>query len=284
MINGTFFRGQQVVRHMQRQAAQIDRAQQQIATTKKRIRPSDDPVGYAQSIRISRRESDNNAWGANLHALAADGAHAETAMISISSALQRARELIVRGSNDTHSTSDRAAIATEIESLIPVIEDARATRNSTGDLVFSPLPLAVPVGNDQQLSATMQSTIIFDTVSIAAGQASISSILRDAGAALRTADSAARRTLLAMGLDQVGAADRHVVAMRSAQGIIEQRIDERIEQLAASKLIDTEEKSRIDGADIGETVIQQQSYQLAQQATQATFARSWSRTLFDLLG
>lgn len=284
MINGTFFRGQQVVRHMRRQAAQIDRAQQQIATTQKRIRPSDDPVGYTQSIRISRRESDNNAWEANLHALATDGAHAETAMASMSNALQRAHELMIRGNNDTNSASDRAAIATEVEALIPVIEEARATRNSSGGLVFSPSPLLVPVGNDQQLSGTISSIMIFDSVRITAGQASISSILRDAGAALRTTDPLARRSLLSAGLGQVDAADRHVVSMRSVQGVIGQRIDERIEQLAASKQIDTEEKSRIDGADIGEAVIQQQAYQLARQATQASFTRSWSRTLFDLLG
>lgn len=284
MIEGTYFRSQQAVRHMQRLNDEIDRAQQQVATGQRRLRPSDDPVGYATSSKLSRHEGSNAVWQSNLVQLAAHSARADTVTASMDEVMQRAGELMVRGANTTASDSDRAAIALELDSIAQTITELSASRNPDGSAVFEDTPLAVPVGAGERVTATVPRGHLFGAVPTANGPSAITTILGDAAAALRTTNAAMRAPLVRVALDAVTAAQRHVSAMRAAQGIIGARIDAWVERIEGDKQIVSEEKAKVDGVDVGEALTRAQAHQLALQATQTMVTRTLSRSLFDLLG
>ncbi|MEQ1688776.1 MAG: flagellin [Sphingopyxis sp.] len=283
-INGHYFRGQQAAHQMQQLSGEIDRARTQIATGQRRLRPSDDPVGYARSVRLSRHEGSHAVWQSNLAQLAAHSARADTVMASMADAMQRAGELMVRGANATASDSDRAAIALELESIAETVTELSLGRNPDGSAIFEDAPLEVPVGADARIKATVARGHLVGAVAAANGQTSIAAIIGDGVAALRTTNAAARAPLVRVALDAVSSAQRHVGEMRTTQGIIGARIDAWADRIEGDKQIVSEEKAKVDGVDVGEAVTRAGSHQLALQATQSLWARIMSRSLFDLLG
>lgn len=88
-----------------------------LASGKKINSPSDDPVGVGYALRYQAYISHNEQYQKN-----ADGATSfldftDTTLSQINDVLQRARELAVRGANDTMAQQDRNAIASEVDQL-----------------------------------------------------------------------------------------------------------------------------------------------------------------------
>lgn len=284
MINGTSFRGHHAVRQMQQLSSEIDHLQQKIATSKRLLRPSDDPTSYVRSLSLTRQKLDHEAWSANLDGLAAKSANAEAVMGSMSSAMQRALELMVLGSNGTASAGDRAAYATELESIAAQIVTLSDSRDSDGQDILPIAPLEVPVGRGERIAATVPRYYLLTSVETAAGLQSVSTIFNDALAALRETNAAARTPAMRAALDTVSAANTHIAMVRATQGIIGSRIETRSNRINSADQIAAEEQSKIEDLDLSEALARVQSYQLTLQATQATFTRIMSRSLFDLLG
>lgn len=93
------------------------RAQEQLVSQRRILRPSDDPAGTARSLALRRslaateRTRGAIAGGKTLLDLAATG------LEHGSDLLTRARELLVQGMNGTLNQTDRDTIATELEEL-----------------------------------------------------------------------------------------------------------------------------------------------------------------------
>jgi flagellin-like hook-associated protein FlgL len=93
------------------------RAQEQLATGRRLIRPSDDPSGTARSLSLRRelsrtnRIQDSIATGRNQLELAA------TTLQQSSDLFSRARELVLQALNGTLTDGDRQVIAAELEEL-----------------------------------------------------------------------------------------------------------------------------------------------------------------------
>ncbi|MFT4583506.1 MAG: flagellar hook-associated protein 3 FlgL [Gammaproteobacteria bacterium] len=111
--------------------------QEQIATGKKVNRPSDDPIAAVQALHISERvassiQYDRNADFADLHLT-----QQESAIASANDAMQRIRELTIRGKTTTLSQTDRSFIVDEILQRRDEIESLANSRNSAGEYIFS---------------------------------------------------------------------------------------------------------------------------------------------------
>jgi flagellar hook-associated protein 3 FlgL len=98
----------------QNQAASI-RAQEQLSSGRRILRPSDDPVGATKSIRIEHRLADvsryRRAIGAGLRTVEAGS----STLSQASSLMTEARELLLQGMNGTLNDDDRESIASEFD-------------------------------------------------------------------------------------------------------------------------------------------------------------------------
>ncbi|MFQ3250148.1 MAG: flagellar hook-associated protein 3 FlgL [Glaciecola sp.] len=111
--------------------------QQQLATGKKLLRPSDDPVGAAQVIRLTEELDKITQYQRNNDLTTNSLELQETALRSINDVVNRARVLTVQSGNGILTTQDRKAIGAEIEQIRNQVLDLMNTRNASGEYVFA---------------------------------------------------------------------------------------------------------------------------------------------------
>ena len=97
--------------------ARLARTQEELASGKRILNPSDDPVASAQIQNIKSELTRIETLQKNISHATSELAMVEDSVASIENILMRARELAVRGANDSLSAQDREIIATEIDGL-----------------------------------------------------------------------------------------------------------------------------------------------------------------------
>ncbi len=117
--------------------AELARTQRQLASGRRFATPSEDPTGAVRVLKaaegIARLEQAQRNVATARRRLEAE----EAALAGAGDILQRARELAVRGANDTLSAGDREAVAREVDGLV---EDLLGVANATdgnGGYLFS---------------------------------------------------------------------------------------------------------------------------------------------------
>ncbi len=93
------------------------RTQEQLASGKRLLKPSDDPVASARSLDLNRAIDRMDQYGRNSGQVANRLHLQESAMDSSIDVLQRVRELTVQANSGSQNDDTRGAIATEIEQL-----------------------------------------------------------------------------------------------------------------------------------------------------------------------
>ncbi|MEM7307062.1 MAG: flagellar hook-associated protein FlgL [Planctomycetota bacterium] len=91
------------------------RAQEQVSTGRSILRPSDDPIGTARSLSLTRRLAGVERYRGAAETGRASLDQGAVALQSASEILTEVRELFLQGMNGTLGPDDREAIATEIE-------------------------------------------------------------------------------------------------------------------------------------------------------------------------
>lgn len=117
--------------------SQIDKTQMQLATNKRILTPSDDPVAAARALEVTQSQSMNTQFSANRTNARNTLSMEEVALGSATSLIQDVQELLVRAGNGSYNNADRANLATEIEGRL---QDMIAIANSTdanGGYLFS---------------------------------------------------------------------------------------------------------------------------------------------------
>ena len=111
----------------------------------------DDAAGLAISDRMTSQIRGLNQATRN----ASDGISmlqtADGALTSVTSALQRIRELSIQAANSTNSLSDKKALQEEANQLIQEIESVSSTATFNGDKIFDNSGSSV-LGNSDQLA------------------------------------------------------------------------------------------------------------------------------------
>jgi flagellar hook-associated protein 3 FlgL len=111
--------------------------QQQLASGKKLLRPSDDPVGAAQVIRLTEQLDKLTQYQRNSDLATNSLEQQETALRSISDVVNRARVLTVQSGNGILAPADRKAIGAEIEQIRNQVLGLMNTQNASGEYIFS---------------------------------------------------------------------------------------------------------------------------------------------------
>lgn len=112
-----------VINSVQTNLSQLARDQEQLATSKRLLRLSDDPNVMGQLLGIRAALSYNEQYAKNIDDGLAYLDMLDTSMGSIGNILHQATEYTIQAANDTYNAADRAAIATQIDKMIDSVVD-----------------------------------------------------------------------------------------------------------------------------------------------------------------
>ena len=117
--------------------------QEQLATGKRLMRPSDDPVDVANALKLETKLREYQQFKKNINDGLAFMNVTGTAMESMNTLLQRARELAIQASSDTIGDTERQYINKETEQLLRQMVALIDTKYK-GDYVFSGNQTKIP--------------------------------------------------------------------------------------------------------------------------------------------
>ncbi|HEY5248307.1 MAG TPA: flagellar hook-associated protein FlgL [Dermatophilaceae bacterium] len=158
--------GLSVMDGLQANLSRLQRTQEQLSSGRRINRVSDSPVDAASAMRLRAEQSANEQVGRNIDDGLNNLGAADIAFTSMSTQVQRVRQLVVAGLSDSNSASDRAAIATEIDQLKEGLI-AQANTRYLGRPIFAgtqDVPLAYDTTTGQYLGngSAVQRSISID--------------------------------------------------------------------------------------------------------------------------
>ena len=102
----------------------LARTQAKASSGREITRPSDDPFGTAKAMGLRATLAANDQYVSNIQDAQGWQDSTESALDSITSYVNRANDLLVRGANDTADQTSRNAIASEIDQIIQGIKES----------------------------------------------------------------------------------------------------------------------------------------------------------------
>ena len=198
------------------QQARLNRTQQQLATGKNVLSPSDDPAAASQLLTLSSLTAKNEQFGRNVAIAQNELELQESVLASSGNVLQRVRELVIQANNATQSNQSRAAIGDEINNLADELLQLANTKNASGEYIFSGYNSRTPaftrtgtgyefqgdqgqrllqVSEDTQLSVRDSGQDIFEGMVVGDGRFLLQSPATNTGSALVKMSSTTDATL-----------------------------------------------------------------------------------------
>ncbi len=127
----------QAVNSLLEQQLKISKIQQQLSTGERFSTPAEDPIAAVnvldlhESLETTRQYQDNaNIAKTRLNI-------EETVFFDIENKMQRVRQLVIQGANDTVNADDRGIIAQEIELLLEGLVELGNAKDANGEYLFS---------------------------------------------------------------------------------------------------------------------------------------------------
>ncbi len=128
---------QQGITNILNKQTEVARLQQQIATQKRILAPSDDPAASAQVLSIENATSTTDQYQKNADMATSRLQLEEGAIASASEIMVRARELALQGRSGQYSDRERGFLAVEIRQLLGQMMSLANTVDGNGDYLFA---------------------------------------------------------------------------------------------------------------------------------------------------
>ncbi|MEO0435482.1 MAG: flagellar hook-associated protein FlgL [Pseudomonadota bacterium] len=116
---------------------ELARTQQELATGRSILSPSDDPTGAIQILDIEEDLRQVDQFQRNSSLAESQLSLEDTTLSNVVSVLQRVRELTVQANNATSGPEQRSAIAQEIDSRLDELLDLANTRDANDEFIFA---------------------------------------------------------------------------------------------------------------------------------------------------
>jgi len=129
----------QAVTSMLDRQSELNKTQQQLATGKRILTPSEDPSGTTQALALTQQLDQNQQYNSNIGRLKSRLEAEETTLDSAGNVLIRLHELGVQGLNTTYDQQDRTAVATEVWQLLDEMLSLANSKDGAGEYLFSGL-------------------------------------------------------------------------------------------------------------------------------------------------
>jgi len=128
---------QQSVTAMLNKQAELAKTQQQLATGKQILAPSDDPAAATRILDLNQVIETTSQYQRNADYAETRLEVEETVLTGVGDILQRVRELSVYANNDTLTSADRKTIATEVQINLDALIQLANNKDANGDYLFS---------------------------------------------------------------------------------------------------------------------------------------------------
>lgn len=282
------------------QQSRVYKTQLQLSTGKKFASPADDPTAAAQVLGLNETIAVTGQYQANITAAKSRLDMEDTALGSSVDVLQRARELAVRGLNDSLGAEGRRAVAQEVRQLMDEILAVANSQDGNGDYMFAgarvqSAPFShdgsgtfsytgdqtqrkVQIGSGRQVADSDSGLDVFMKVpNPAGGYQDVFSTLYG----LATDLEANAPQLSSLG--EIDAAMEHLLQARARVGARLNTLDdqEQINGFLENQLVGV--RSTVQDVDIAEAYSRLQQQTLVLQAAQAAFVQVEGLSLFNYL-
>ena len=273
MITGTSYFFDSNRDRMTALTSAADRLQQQVATGKRLLAPSQDSAGWQRLQTLVQAKADGGAYAGNIALAKAVLEQSDTTMGSVQTQLQRANELAIKANSGVLSTSDRAAIAEELETIVADLASLADTKDARGLPLFDADAAAIPVGDGVNVVVNSDPTRVFG--SIVADLTTYVAQLRDPNADVAASSATA--------ITAISTAVGSVAAQQGSAGARAARVElfEATAQDAA--MVVEAQRTAVEDADLTTTIADLQKTMTILQATQASFSKLSELSLFNYL-
>jgi flagellar hook-associated protein 3 FlgL len=122
---------------MGQQQSLMLKTQQQISTGRRILSAADDPAAAAQALVVSQSDSANTQYTSNRNAAQSSLALAESTLQSVTNLLQAVKSTAVNAGNASLSNSDRASLATQLNSQLQDLVGLANSTDGAGNYLFS---------------------------------------------------------------------------------------------------------------------------------------------------
>lgn len=128
---------QQGISGILEQQAKLNQTEQQVASGKKILTPSDDPAAAVQIMDINEDLELIDQYAKNANFAEGQLGLEESVLADVGNVLQNVRELVVQANNATQTPETRGSIATEIEARLDELQALANTRDANGEYLFA---------------------------------------------------------------------------------------------------------------------------------------------------
>ncbi len=277
--------------NLQSARASLAELQNQAGTQKAISKPSDDPQGAAESMRIRGEQRALAQYGINV----TDGLGwltvADSSLSDATDTLQRVRDLVVQGANGSLSPAAREAIATELDTLKPELMRAANAQyagrtvfagNSDAGVAFQPNGTFTGVSGsavERRINPTTTLRVDVDgSQAFGVGATSAFTLIDTIAADLRAGAPVA---------GHLAAIDDRLSAITGAQSTV----GARYAQLERTKELTMEQsgfleaqRADVEDVNLSKIILELKTQELAYQTALSVTARSLQPTLMSFLG
>ena len=120
-----------------RQNERLLRIQQHVASGRRMLAPSDDPIGSAQALTVAQAKARTTQYSTNVGAATDALAHTENVLGQVSNVLQAVRTHAVAAGGPALNDSDRRSIATDLRAQLAQLTALANAKDGDGAYMFA---------------------------------------------------------------------------------------------------------------------------------------------------
>lgn len=275
------------------------KTQQQVATGRRILTPSDDPVAAARALEVTQSQALNAQYGANRGYAKDSLAMVDGTLASVTELLQNVKATAISAGNGTLDDSARAAIATALQSDLDQLVGLANTRDGQNNYLFSGFQTATPpfvqtatgatyqgdlgqrliqVDSSRQMSASVPGETVFQ-----GGGQDMFKTLSDLITQLNTPGTTGLSAALATADNNLVSALDNVSSVRASVGSRMQELDSLDSAGADRNLQYSQTLSDLQDLDYAKALTDLSKQQTTLEAAQKSFVQVSGLSLFKLL-
>jgi len=283
---------------MLQQQGSLFKLQQQLASGKRIMTPSDDPIGAARAHELSQSLSLNTQYADNRHRAMDSLQQVESTLGNVTNVIQNVRTMAVAAGNPAFSDSERHMLAVELRGHFDELLGLANTKDEQGNYLFSGFKgntrpfeqtangveykgdqeqRLIQVSGSRQLPVSETGDAIFEPV----GQ-SLFTTVGDFVTALETPGGIPGGAV-DTALQELDVALDNVLSKRAAIGSRMQEVDA-LQQIGEDIAVQYQQTlSRLQDLDYAQAISDMMRQQASLEAAQKTFTRVSGLSLFNMI-
>ena len=277
------------------------KTQQQIATGRRVLTPSDDPVGAARALEVTQTQSLNTQYGLNRQHAKSSLGSLEGTLSSVTALLQDVKTTVIAAGNAALSDTERGFMATELNGRLDELLGLANIRDAVGNYLFSGFQTTTPafskdpitgvvsydgdagqrllqVDTTRQMSVTNPGSTVFQ-----GGGQDVFQTLNDLVTLLNTPGTAGLAAGLATATSDMDLALDSVLTVRASVGSRLQELDALDYAGEDRNLQYSQILSELQDLDYTKALTQLSQQQITLEAAQQSFVKASGLSLFNYI-